>query len=187
MGQGSFSCSRDSVWSASLHEIRIDHETLFNIIMIVVCFLWNNHKMATACKKSCLCKYVQPVAHSARRKGLRTADGPGPGTRWRCWQGVDTAPVVRFAQSVGARLAQCLQGCPLLVTGDCCSGADADVSCPQLQLGSTRSAQIIYNLHTTAAYIYFSTINCSDNCKLICRPNLKFLKIILLYLTCSVQ
>ena len=86
MGQGSFSCSRDSVWSASLHEIRIDHETLFNIIMIVVCFLWNNHKMATACKKSSLCKNVQPVAHSARRKGLRTADGPGPGTRWRCWQ-----------------------------------------------------------------------------------------------------
>ena len=135
--------------------------------------------MATACKKSSLCKNVQPVAHSARASG--------PPMVWNQGRGVDTAPVVRFAQSGGARLAQCLQGCPLLVAGDCCSGADADVSCPQLQLGSTRSAQIIYNLHTTAAYIYFSTINCSDNCKLICRPNLKFLKIILLYLTCSVE
>ena len=48
---------------------------------------------------------------------------------WDQGRGVDTAPVVRFAQSGGARLAQCLQGCPLLVAGDCCSGADADVSC----------------------------------------------------------
>ena len=134
--------------------------------------------MATACKKSCLCKMCS-LSHTAQESGTRDEVA--------LLTSVDTAPVVRFAQSVGARLAQCLQGCPLLVAGDCCSGADADVSCPQLQLGSTRSAQIIYNLHTTAAYIYFSTINCSDNCKLICRPNLKFLKIILLYLTCSVE
>ena len=137
--------------------------------------------MGTACsKKSSLCKNVQPVTHSAR-----VWDQGRGGVVDKCGH------CSIFALSVGARLAQCLQGCPLLVTGDCCSGADADVSCPprppQLQLGSTRSAQIIYNLHTTAAYIYFSTINCSDNCKLICWPNLKFLKIILLYLTCSVQ
>ena len=87
---------------------------------------------------------------------------------------VDTAPDLHCQQcEAGTVFARLSTAC----TGDCCSGADADVSCPQLQLGSTRSAQIIYNLHTTAAYIYFSTINCSDNCKLICWPNLKFLKI----------